>query len=436
MAYTGTISTDSDNPIEGRSAFVGESYGYVTTQLNLASLAGQSVRFGFRLGTDSAVDDYGWFIDDVRICQCVDVNDPPVLTVPSGQSVNEDTNLILIGLSVADSDAGSASVRITLSATQGVLTLNSLGGLTFTVGDGTADASMTFQGTLVNLNNALNGLIYRGNLNYNGSDTLTITADDLGNTGAGGAQSDSETVAITVNAVNDAPSFTKGADQTAAQDSGAQTAPSWGTAISVGPSNESAQIPSFVVINDKNFLFSVQPAIASNGALTFTPASGMRGTALVTVELHDTGGTANGGQDASAQQTFNITIGQSTDSDTDGLPNDWEVVYFGTTTTAVAEEDFDGDGFTNAQELAAGTNPTNPSSALGITDTQPVNNDVQVSFATVAGKTYRVERSDTSPAGPWSTVRNNIAGTGGVVQVLDAGGASQPKRFYRVVLLP
>ena len=48
-----------------------ESFGYTATQLNLASLAGQNVRFRFRIGTDESVGDYGWFIDDVRIYTCV-----------------------------------------------------------------------------------------------------------------------------------------------------------------------------------------------------------------------------------------------------------------------------------------------------------------------------------------------------------------------------
>ena len=38
---------------------------------------------------------------------------------------------------------------------------------------------------------------------------------------------------IAVAVVNDAPSFTKGADQTVLEDAGAQTVPGWATAISV-----------------------------------------------------------------------------------------------------------------------------------------------------------------------------------------------------------
>jgi hypothetical protein len=71
MAYFGPISSGSGNPLAGRNAFVGESWGYTATQLNLAGFAGQSFSLRFRIGTDAAVGDYGWFVDDLRIYQCV-----------------------------------------------------------------------------------------------------------------------------------------------------------------------------------------------------------------------------------------------------------------------------------------------------------------------------------------------------------------------------
>ena len=68
--YGGTVASGDGNPLAGRSAFVSDSFGYTASQLNLAGLAGQNARFRFRLGTDSSVDDYGWFVDDVRIYTC------------------------------------------------------------------------------------------------------------------------------------------------------------------------------------------------------------------------------------------------------------------------------------------------------------------------------------------------------------------------------
>ena len=64
--YNGTIASGS-NPLSGSPAFVRESNGYRTSRINLASLAGQNLLFRFRLATDGSVDDYGWFIDDVRL---------------------------------------------------------------------------------------------------------------------------------------------------------------------------------------------------------------------------------------------------------------------------------------------------------------------------------------------------------------------------------
>ena len=139
------------------------------------------------------------------------VNDAPVNAVPGAQSVNEDTDLVLSGanaLSISDVDIGAGNATVALSVGSGVLTLSGTAGLIFSVGDGTSDATMTFSGTVGAINAALDGLVYRGNLNASGLDTLTLTTDDQGNTGSGGAQADTDTVAINVNGVNDAPTAT------------------------------------------------------------------------------------------------------------------------------------------------------------------------------------------------------------------------------------
>jgi uncharacterized repeat protein (TIGR01451 family) len=68
--YDGPVDIGYGNPLAGRQAFGGESNGYISSRLDLNSLAGQSVRFRFRIGTDSSYDALGWFIDDVRIYTC------------------------------------------------------------------------------------------------------------------------------------------------------------------------------------------------------------------------------------------------------------------------------------------------------------------------------------------------------------------------------
>src|SRR5204863_4225551 len=62
-----------------------------------------------------------------------------------------------------------------------------------------------FTGTLASINAALNGLTFAPTSNYNGPATVQITTDDQGNSGAGGTLSDTDTVNITINPVNDVP---------------------------------------------------------------------------------------------------------------------------------------------------------------------------------------------------------------------------------------
>ncbi len=152
-------------------------------------------------------------------------------------------------------------------------------------------------------------LTYTPATNANGTATVSVAIHDNGGTANGGVDTSAmQTFTITVTAVNDVPSFTSGANQTVLEDATPQTIAGWATAISAGPANESGQALNFLVTNNNNALFSVQPSMAVNGALTYTPAATAFGTATVSVTLHDNGGTANDGQDTSATKTFTITI--------------------------------------------------------------------------------------------------------------------------------
>ena len=130
-------------------------------------------------------------------------NDPPVNTVPGPQTINEDTTLTFTA-SIADPDIGAGDFEVTLSVGNGILTLANTSGLMFSAGgDGTA--TMTFTGNATDVNAAMLSMTYTPNLDFNGSDTFTIVTNDQGNTGAPGAQSDTDSFAITVTPVADAP---------------------------------------------------------------------------------------------------------------------------------------------------------------------------------------------------------------------------------------
>ena len=145
--------------------------------------------------------------------------------------------------------------------------------------------------------------IYTPTTNYNGTDSFTYKVNDCT------ADSNIATVSITVTPINNAPSFTKGADQTVPENCGPQTIINWATNISAGSLDQSGQTIDFVI--DKNTnpdLFSLAPAISPTGTLTYTPAPNAYGLAIITFSLHDNGSTDDGGVDTSPSQTFNITV--------------------------------------------------------------------------------------------------------------------------------
>lgn len=69
-SYTGTIYANRNNPLSSRSAFVGSSHGYISTRLNLASLAGQTVTFRWRMGLDAIEFAWGWWLDNIKVYSC------------------------------------------------------------------------------------------------------------------------------------------------------------------------------------------------------------------------------------------------------------------------------------------------------------------------------------------------------------------------------
>jgi CSLREA domain-containing protein len=196
-------------------------------------------------------------------------------------STNEDTQL-LVPFDVGDR---STITSITASSSNPTLVPNDSAHLTVT------DAGTT---EVITINPASNLF---------GSTDITVTVN------RSGGVSSSKTFSVTVNSVNDAPSFTKGADRTVNENDGAQTVNGWATNISPGAPNESAQALTFQITNNSNAsLFSAGPAISPSGVLTYTPAPGVSGSATITLSLKDDGGTANGGTDVSAAQTFTITV--------------------------------------------------------------------------------------------------------------------------------
>jgi hypothetical protein len=68
--------------------------------------------------------------------------------------------------------------------------------------------------------------------------------------------------------------------------------------------------------------------------------------------------------------------------------------------------------------------------------TQKSGSDVAVTFPSVAGKMYRIEKKDDITLATWTLLVDEVAGTGSPIVITDPGAATLPKRFYRADVLP
>jgi VCBS repeat-containing protein len=245
------------------------------------------------------------------------VNDRPTLTTPGPVTTDEDLLTAITGISTTDVDSGSSPVLASITANNGTLTLGSVAGIEFADGTSNGSSVLVFTGLISDIDLALASLQYQGNPDYFNSptgtpsatpDVITIRINDQGATGPV-PQETSGTIAVTVRAVNDAPSFDGGPNQALLEDAPAQTVTGWATNISRGPSNESSQGLSFTVTTSNDALFATRPAInTTTGNLTYTLLPNAFGSATVTVRLRDTGGTNFGGVDTSDEYTFLIDV--------------------------------------------------------------------------------------------------------------------------------
>ena len=168
------------------------------------------------------------------------VNDAPVATTTpvAHYTATEQVNLNLhgTGLSVSDVDGNSGSETVTLSVVEGTITLSAgNSGVGSISGSGTS--SLTFSGTLTQLNALLSGSS-TGTLIYNdpsdtpvASTTLTLLIHDNGNSPSGDLSA-SANATIDITAVNDAPNALMTTDPYAATEQVALNLKNTGMSVS------------------------------------------------------------------------------------------------------------------------------------------------------------------------------------------------------------
>jgi hypothetical protein len=126
-----------------------------------------------------------------------------------------------------------------------------------------------------------------------------------------------------------------------------------------------------------------------------------------------------------------VLIGR--DQDQDGIDDDWELDFgLNPYLAGDASVDLDQDGFSNAQEYLAGTNPADAGSYLALGNVSKAGGNTEIQFQTRANRTYSIEYTDSLEAAQWQLL-TNIGGSAQDTEIAVPDPSSQAHRYYRLV---
>jgi hypothetical protein len=176
------------------------------------------ITFALNDGSDTSVN-----VNNTNFVRIVAYNDAPVNTLPTAVlHVQVDVPFVFstsngTTVSVADLDAGTNLIQVSLTSSTGTVSLASIAGLNFLVGTGTNDEIVGFTGRISDINAALEGAFYTPAVGFAGSVTINLFTSDLGNSGIGGHLVDPDTIQLIFDSTPpDAPIFTSVSDDTGA----------------------------------------------------------------------------------------------------------------------------------------------------------------------------------------------------------------------------
>ena len=139
--------------------------------------------------------------------------------------------------------------------------------------------------------------------------------------------------------------------------------------------------------------------------------------------------------------TLNLSIVNVNNDDyggyaNDGLPDDWQVRYFGLNNpNAAPSVDADGTGQTNLFKYAAGLNPIDPTSVFTLSILPVPNQPAQTNLAfspIVAGRSYTVEFSTDLTS--WNTLTGAAQSDNTTLRTVTDLDSSGERKFYRVLI--
>ena len=220
------------------------------------------------------------------------VNDQPAFVASEPPQVNEDPGSVSIA-GWSTFSPGGGDDELVQSATYVV--------------SGVTNSVLFANAPTIAPNGTLN---YTPALNANGVATFVVSLTDSGGTIRGGVNAaPAQTFTITVNAVNDQPTFAAASPPASNEDAPQVVIANWASFNPRGGADEATQTGVYTISSPSNSaLFSEVPMLGSDGTLSYTAAPDANGTATFTVFTTDSGDTARGGVNVSVVQTFTLTI--------------------------------------------------------------------------------------------------------------------------------
>jgi uncharacterized repeat protein (TIGR01451 family) len=149
--YNNSITTSSDNPLGGRSAWVGSSSGWKTVTVNLpASTAGQNIQLRWNCATDtgnSGNSAVGWYVDSISITDATPSCLPVFTDIVASQSLatnslNAGQNLIYTLTVTNLGPQAAANVTVTDTVPANVTLVSASPGYSFSAGQVVWSAGM------------------------------------------------------------------------------------------------------------------------------------------------------------------------------------------------------------------------------------------------------------------------------------------------------
>jgi PKD repeat protein len=219
------------------------------------------------------------------------VNDMPFFTLSPSPDADEDAHTQFLEEFITGISAGAADETEPLTFNMSTENVEIF----------TADPYVEISGTTAEL-------VFTPAENAHGVALVTISLTDGYSTTA------NSTFAITINEVNDPPSFTAGGNQVVVGNTGnVQVVENWATNIYLGPSDEVVkQSATFIVEAQKDELFASGPIVTEGGTLKYTPIAKAYGVSVIEVTLSD-GGDDDNAAETSEMYTFTIDISSIND---------------------------------------------------------------------------------------------------------------------------